>query len=586
MKHIRKSIACAAALALLLCSCGSRAENSTEDTAYTAAESVSLLGAAYTVELANATKIDLSATSDVCITTGGTYLLSGSGNSTVTVDAKGETVVLALDNAAIRVTSGAAIDIENAALAVIYTVDGSENTLSGCTGDDTETNATLYSRDNLILDGKGSLSVADSGNNGIQGKDSVAVLAGDLRVDAANHGIKANDSLEIAGGTIDVTAGGDGLKAAATDSTDVGYVHIYDGDLSVTAGQDGIQAESALSVDGGVLSITTATGSNAEQISGGADTPMGFGFDFNSSAAADADTASYKGLKAGTVLTVNGGDLTVDSTDDALHSNGDAAILGGTLLLSSNDDGIHADATLSISGGDITIPCSYEGLEGANVTISGGTIDVTATDDGINVNGGDGSGTMGGFRTDSFSSDAASCVLTISGGNITVNAAGDGLDSNGDLTISGGTTIVNGPADNGNGAIDHNGTMTISGGVLLALGSSGMVENPSSASPQCALGAYLTGGSAGSTVTFTNGSVSYSITAARAFSYALLSCGEMTDGSEWTVSIDGSAAVSGSVSGGITSLSQSGASAGMGGGMGSMPSNGGAGGMTPPGARP
>ena len=151
--------------------------------------------------------------------------------------------------------------------------------------------------------------------------------------------------------------------------------------------------------------------------------------------------------------------------------------------------------------------------------------------------------------------------------------------------ISGGTTIVNGPADNGNGAIDHNGTMTISGGVLLALGSSGMVENPSSASPQCALGAYLTGGSAGSTVTFTNGSVSYSITAARAFSYALLSCGEMTDGSEWTVSIDGSAAVSGSVSGGITSLSQSGASAGMGGGMGSMPSNGGSGGMTPPGTR-
>ena len=284
---------------LALSGCGSsQATTSTSASAaqaqtasFTATESVSLLGASYQVDLQNAVKITLNGTSAstsgsgvsvsgsiVTITAGGTYELSGAlTNGTIVVDAKGQTVVLALDGASITASSGAAINVQNAELAVVYTVSGTDNALSGYNTDTTDTNAALYSKDNLILDGEGSLTVTDTGNNGIQSKDSLAVLGGTVTVNAANHGIKANDSLEVTDGTITITCGGDGLKSASINSTDVGYVHIYGGTVTVTASGDGVQAESSLTVEGGALDLTCGTGSDASQISAGSNTPMGFG---------------------------------------------------------------------------------------------------------------------------------------------------------------------------------------------------------------------------------------------------------------------------------------------------------------------
>lgn len=73
-------------------------------------------------------------------------------------------------------------------------------------------------------------------------------------------------------------------------------------------------------------------------------------------------------------------------------------------------------------------------------------------------------------------------VVTISGGTVILNAQGDGLDSNGSISQSCGTVIVYGPTANNNGAIDYNGTYTFSAGFLLAIGSSGMAEAPTSVS--------------------------------------------------------------------------------------------------------
>ena len=78
--------------------------------------------------------------------------------------------------------------------------------------------------------------------------------------------------------------------------------------------------------------------------------------------------------------------------------------------------------------------------------------------------------------------------LVIRGGVIHVNAGGDGLDSNGNLSIEGGTVIVDGPEQNMNGALDsgteRGGTLTVSGGTVLALGASGMDETFDSSSQQ------------------------------------------------------------------------------------------------------
>jgi hypothetical protein len=145
---------------------------------------------------------------------------------------------------------------------------------------------------------------------------------------------------------------------------------------------------------------------------------------------------------------------------------------------------MHADASLTINGGEIAITQSYEGIESAMITVNDGNIHLTSSDDGFNVAGGADGSSMGGRPGENAFADLSGYMLTINGGYIFIDAGGDGLDSNGSFVMTGGTAIVNGPTNNGNGALDYNGTFNISGGLVVAVGSSGMVQAPSNTSTQ------------------------------------------------------------------------------------------------------
>ena len=82
-----------------------------------------------------------------------------------------------------------------------------------------------------------------------------------------------------------------------------------------------------------------------------------------------------------------------------------------------------------------------------------------------------GGGPGGGDQAD----DSKEVVIT--GGTLSIDAEGDGLDSNGNVTMSGGIVIVNGPTQGGNGALDYNGTFEITGGTLVAAGTTDMAMN-------------------------------------------------------------------------------------------------------------
>lgn len=167
-------------------------------------------------------------------------------------------------------------------------------------------------------------------------------------------------------------------------------------------------------------------------------------------------------------------------------------INGGTYTIETGDDGIHGDDTLTIEDGTITITQSYEGIESPETIVNGGSIHVTASDDGFNAAGGEATqtNTSSGNQRMGRMSDSTG-TLTINDGYIYVNADGDGLDSNGDLTINGGTVIVEGPTSDGDTAVDYDGTFNINGGVLLASGSAGMVESVGSSSEQNSVTAYF-----------------------------------------------------------------------------------------------
>lgn len=254
-----------------------------------------------------------------------------------------------------------------------------------------------------------------------------------------------------------------------------------------------------------------------------------------------------------------------EEVDIATATEGEEAT--GGALQSKVDLKIKGKGSLTVLDGKITVLTSYEGLEANQITLAGGELDITATDDGINANGGsDGfsggfgggfgggrggmGGSFGGRRNDTNNhsgdmtppdnsnmqnppdgnapsgnpptmpgQDAADStttddttdkqpVLLITGGKITVNADGDGLDSNGNLRVEGGDITVNGPSNGGNGALDigteNGGAGVIAGGTLIALGTSSMAENFGSTSTQCAFLVTMNSFGAGETITITD----------------------------------------------------------------------------------
>lgn len=199
--------------------------------------------------------------------------------------------------------------------------------------------------------------------------------------------------------------------------------------------------------------------------------------------------AANHGVKGKDALTVCGGALDVSAGADGLHSEGAIILSGGSITVSAADDGVHADQTLDISGGTVDITDSYEGLEAVEICISGGDLRVSAKDDGVNANGG--ASVLGRNKAAAKEETAGEMpLLRVTGGSLYVSALGDGLDSNGDLLIEGGTVVVDGPDNGGNGALDsgmeNGGACRVSGGTVLAVGAAGMAESFDETSKQCA----------------------------------------------------------------------------------------------------
>lgn len=470
----------------------------------------------------------------ISITAGGTYILSGNYKGQLKVSANEETVHLVMNNVSISNESSSAIYIEQAKKVITTLVEGSKNSLSDgsdytfASADETEPDATFFSKDDLTINGSGTLDVTGNYSNGIRSKDDLVITNGVLNITAKNNAIKGKDSVSIANGTFSLkTTEGDGIQANNSTDTDKGWVALDGGTYTIQSGNDGVQAETNLSIAKSDLKIQTASGYNDQSI----DT-----------------TASYKGLKAAGNIMIDDGTFDINTADDAIHSNATVTINNGTFSLTSGDDGIHADTDLLINNGKITVSQSYEGLEGATVTINDGDISVKASDDGINAAGGSSGedGQEGQFGADSIgepgSGGDSTKFIEINGGTTYVNSDGDGIDSNGDVRMTAGTLIVNGPTDSGNGALDYDGTFTIDGGIFAASGSSGMAMSASDTSSQAALSLFFDDTQkAGSLVNLKNeaGETVISFAPEKDFSHIAISSPDLKVGETVTLSTGG-----------------------------------------------
>lgn len=457
--------------------------------------------------------------SNITITAGGVYYLSGDltdGQLNITGSEK---VKLYFDGVSIKNSSGAAVVCTNEKRTIITLAEGSENTLtdgSSYSISEDDSAAAIYTKDKLTINGSGILTVNSNASDGIVSKDDLKITGGTININAVNNGVKGTDSVSICGGLLNINSGNDAIKSTKSDNIEKGWIAIDGGEINIIAGGDGIQAETTLEITAGKLNITTngeidISSYNENEFGGmfgghgGHDDHGGFDhfddhgdfggrneFGFNNhmcdmygtvenmptaaittesttdnNTNKETSSLSSKGIKSGDAMTVTGGTIQVNSTDHCVHSSGAIDISGASInLLSSMAKGISSHGELTISGDEtlIKIEKCTEGIESKSVmNINGGNIRILdASDDGLNTGG-----TYGSDHT-----------MNINGGTIYINSSSDGIDSNGDVNFNGGLLIVSGPVSGADGSIDGDGTMSINGGTILGLSSRGMMEYP------------------------------------------------------------------------------------------------------------
>ena len=312
-------------------------------------------------DLTNAKQITVKSGEDVTITEEGVYVLSGTAeNTTVVVNADDTAKVqLVLDGLTITNDSTPAIYVASADKVFVTTTSGSTSTLTVknafAYSADEKADAAIFAKDDLTLNGKGTL-VINSSDNGIAGNDDVKVTGGAYQITATGHGIKGNDSVAIADGTFTINAETDGIHSVNDEDQSKGYVYIAGGTFNLKTASDGIEGDAFVKIDGGTFTIEAEEGIEGSyiQINDGV-----IGID----ATDDGINASVKSNVYNTALEINGGDITVNMAQgdtDALDSNGSLTINGGNVKINAqfafdfNTTGKLNGGTVIVNGEQVT----------------------------------------------------------------------------------------------------------------------------------------------------------------------------------------------------------------------------------------
>lgn len=497
----------------------------------------------------------------VTISEAGTYILTGSAsNAQVIIDADKETKIqLVLDNLTLSCKSSAPIYVRNADKVFITLADGSSNTLA-TTGefvaiDGNNIDAVIFSKDDLTLNGSGSLTINSPYGHGIVSKDDLVVTGGTYTMTCTKHGLSGKNSVRILGGTFDLTVTKDGIHASNDDDENLGYIYIAGGTFTINSDDDGMHADSTLYIEDGTIDIQKSY----EGLEGQTITIQDGDIDIvssddginatNGSGSNDStDNQGKGGLENGQMLgdppsgdnqmpetppsgdsfdpsqnpdQNNSTDTYDNSTNNSVMTMNATAVTSGTQTSNSSDN--------AASSKNTQFPDNNQMPENPPSNSSADTSGSSTSQPQGNTPGG-----MGGFDMDADES----CVLTINGGTVTINADGDGIDSNGYFYMNGGTVYVEGPESNGDSALDYGISATITGGYFLSTGYSGMAQSFSSDSTQCSYMLTLSSNTSGTTtVTLTDadGNVLLSHETSKSYNSIIVSCPELEVGSTYTL---------------------------------------------------
>mgnify|MGYP000903014138 FL=1 len=460
------------------------------------------------------------------ITQAGTYVLAGSGKNIKLVVEAADTdqVHLVFQNLALE-GEGTLLRINKAQEVVISLADGSQNALTESqASDDEKVKATIHSQVPLTLNGTGNLTLTGLTKNALEVEDDLKVLGGTYTVKAANHGFKAEGALAIEAATLTIEAGKDGLHAEHDDTTERANISLNPTQLSIAATEDGVDAGNELTIKGGTITVGQ----------------------------------SEEGLEA-RVIRQLGGDVTIKSSDDGVNASAGSSSKTSDTSATSKP----SDANAASNSVDASTSASQATSDSATTSApdSQATADSAAGSQADQANkdknatppsppagqappqGGqppqNGQG-PGGMPPGGQEESDPSLQIILEGGTLTIDAEGDGIDSNGTVTISGGSLVVNGSVQGGNGPLDAAGDITITGGTVWALGTSDMLQGFAQGSTQASITANIAG-TAGQTLIIldANGKEVARQTASKDFQAVIMSSADLVDGQTYTIQVEG-----------------------------------------------
>ena len=455
-----------------------------------------------------------SDTSDGVTQSGSVYTITKAGEYTVTgllsegqliVDAGDEDeVTIVLNGTSITCSSGSPIYVKNASKVEIKSEENSFNEVIDNRTEATEDssddagNAAIYATCDLKLVGKGALVVTGNYNNGIQSKDDLSIKNVIVKVTAVNNAVKGNDAVDIeSGNIIAISAKGDGIKTSNSSISNKGkqkgIVTITGGNIDIYAACDGIDAAYGVDISGdGNLNIYTDTYSeySEEVTSSGSSSGTSTSRDSSANKTASANTVSYVAA-SDTIANAPGGFGGNKAGGDRPGMPGDFNESGNSSGQSYSTKGIKAESEINISGFTINVCSTDDGIHAnsdsgvletgedgkGTIVINGGTITISSGDDGmhadkqLDVND-------GYINIVTSYEGLEAMTINLNGGKIYVYATDDGINAcTGDgktspiINVTGGyidVTTASGDTD----GIDSNGNYVQTGGMVLVKGGS------------------------------------------------------------------------------------------------------------------
>lgn len=385
----------------------------------------------------------------------GTFVLSGTiddGCVIVNSNMSGK-VRLILNNFNITCSNGAPIYIMNSDV-MLSLPDGTTNNVTDSADytyeyydkTDGSPNAAIFAKDDLVINGTGTLNVTANHKNAVQSKNDLKVVEGTINVTSVDDGFVGKDMAAFKGGNITLKTSGDAIKSTGTDDK-TGYIIVGGGTFKITSQNDGMQASSQLYIEGGKFNITTGEGggefSPSQGGMGGGPTNSAKKSSSDSSASTDTNSADKTNTSGSTQNTSasskensnmtppDGGNAPSDMTPP---NNGDApsdgnAPSGMTSQTKSKDTesmkGIKSDTTVHITGGTFNIDTEDDAVHSNDaIIIDGGEFSINTGDDAMH----------------------ADSTLTVNDGKIDISNCYEGLEAS-EINVNGGTTNINATDD-------------------------------------------------------------------------------------------------------------------------------------------